>query len=96
MGVALYQETHDFNYKVLLGKRRKSTECKIIELDEIEDKLKNRKGISESPSMSKLIMSGSLAHKFVDLLQKPDALVSDLLNLNNKHTSAKASASQKR
>ena len=96
MGSALYQETHDFNYKVLLGKRRKSTECKIVELDEIEDKQRSRKGVSESPSMSKLIMSGSLAHKFLEVLKQPDALVSDLLRLNTKQISAKASASQKR
>ena len=96
MGNALYQETHDFNYKVLLGKRRKSTECKIAELDEIEDKQQKKRGIAGSPSMSKLIMSGSLAHKFVDLLQKPDALVSDLLSLNTKHNLAKAEAGRKK
>ena len=87
MGSALYQEAHDFNYKVLLGKRRKSTECKITDLDEMDAK-RNRKGSNESPSMSRLIMSGSLAHKFVEVLAKPDAFVSDFLRFNTKQISA--------
>ena len=96
MGSVLYQEAHDFNYKLVLGKRRKSTEIKLIELDEIEDRQKKKKGITNSPSMSKLIMSGSLAHKFVEVLQKPDALVSDLLRLSTKQNSARAALGQKK
>ena len=92
MGSALYQEANDFSYKLLLGKRRKSAERKIVELDEMEDKHKSKKGIAGSPSMSKLIMSGSLAHKFVEVLQKPDVLVSDLLRFNTKSSSAAKTA----
>ena len=78
MGQALYAETNDLNYKNLICKRQKSVERKLVDLDEIDDKTKKKKGLAQSPSVSKLIISGSLANKFVEVLTKSNSQVSDI------------------
>ena len=56
MGAALYTETNDFNYKNLTGKRRKSADHKIIDLEELDEKTKKKKGLAMSPSMAKMVV----------------------------------------
>ena len=72
LGNALYAGVNEFNYKNLVSKRHTlSVERTIEDLAALDDKKKKKNGLTSSPSMSKLIMSGSLANKFVDMLIAP-------------------------
>jgi len=84
MGIALYADVSDYNYKNLMSKRRSSVERKVAKL-ESED-LDKKKGMTGSPSMSKLIVSGNLANKFVEALLRPGSTISDAVTKSVKHT----------
>lgn len=61
MGNALYTEVNDFNTLLMVEKRRSSVDRSVPDLIGMEDY--SRKGLMQSPSMSRLIVQGQHAHK---------------------------------
>ena len=67
MGNALYSEVNEFNHKKVIVKRRRSVERNVTQLI-LGDYQKRKKGLTQSPTMSNMILHGSLGQVMFDQL----------------------------